>query len=63
MATQVKMGRQPLKLVQEVETQCNSTFDMVQRLYELHESIAAAMESLYTDVNSLFGTDFEIISQ
>lgn len=30
-AAQVKTGRQPLKLVQEVETRRNSTTDMVQQ--------------------------------
>ncbi|XP_073724310.1 E3 SUMO-protein ligase ZBED1-like [Misgurnus anguillicaudatus] len=43
---QERMGKQPLQLVQEVETRWNSTHDMLQRLLDLQEPVGAALASL-----------------
>ncbi|XP_076134518.1 E3 SUMO-protein ligase ZBED1-like [Alosa pseudoharengus] len=60
---QERMGRQTLKLVQEVETRWNSTHDMLQRLLDLREPVGAALASLSSDIMPLSSVDFEVISQ
>ncbi|KAI2643784.1 E3 SUMO-protein ligase ZBED1 [Labeo rohita] len=47
---QERMGRQPLKLLQEVDTRWNSTHDMLQRLIDLREPVGAALASLSNDI-------------
>lgn len=46
-----QMGRQPHKMIIEVETRWNSTFVMLERLYELRELVGAALASLKTEVS------------
>ncbi|RXN09838.1 zinc finger BED domain-containing 4-like protein [Labeo rohita] len=46
---QEKMGRQPLKILQEVDTRWNSTHDMLQRLINLKEPVGAALDGLSSD--------------
>jgi len=43
------MGRPSLKMIQKVETRWNSTFDMLQRLYEQREPVGAALANLNSD--------------
>ncbi|XP_067293402.1 E3 SUMO-protein ligase ZBED1-like [Pseudorasbora parva] len=60
---QERMGRQPLKLLQEVDTRWNSTHDMLQRLIDLREPVGAALASLSSDIMPLSSADFDIISE
>ncbi|KAL0161617.1 hypothetical protein M9458_045342, partial [Cirrhinus mrigala] len=60
---QERMGRQPLKLLQEVDTRWNSTHDMLQRLIDLREPVGAALASLSNDIMPLSSADFDIISE
>ncbi len=57
------MGRQTLKLIQEVETRWNSTFDMLQRLYDLREPVAAAISNLNCDTALLTSSEYNIIQE
>ncbi|XP_016320206.1 zinc finger BED domain-containing protein 4-like isoform X1 [Sinocyclocheilus anshuiensis] len=50
---QQQMGRPTLKLLQEVETRWNSTFQMLHRLVELKEPVRAALASLATEIPPL----------
>ena len=47
------MGRPVLKLIQEVDTRWNSTYHMLQRVYDLREPVGAALAGLHTDVAPL----------
>lgn len=38
------MGRPPLKLIQEVETRWNSTFDMLQQLHDQREPVGCTFQ-------------------
>ncbi|KAL1254917.1 hypothetical protein QQF64_012978 [Cirrhinus molitorella] len=60
---QERMGRQPLKLIQEVDTRWNSTHDMLQRFIDLREPVGAALANLSSDIMPLSSADFEIISE
>ncbi|XP_051953602.1 zinc finger BED domain-containing protein 4-like [Xyrauchen texanus] len=57
------MGRPSLKMIQEVETRWNSTFDMLQRLYEQREPVAAALANLNSDTAPLTSLEYDIIQQ
>ncbi|XP_065152040.1 zinc finger BED domain-containing protein 4-like [Paramisgurnus dabryanus] len=57
------MGRPTLKLIQEVDTRWNSTFDMLQRLYDQREPVAAALSNLNNDTAPLTSIDYDIIQQ
>lgn len=57
------MGRPKKKLIQEVETRWNSTFFMLQRIYEEREAVGAALTSLNTNVTPLNSGQFEVIAQ
>ncbi|KAK0147477.1 Zinc finger BED domain-containing protein 1 [Merluccius polli] len=45
-AVQKQMGRPVLKMIIEVDTRWNSTFSMLQRLYEVREPVGAALGSV-----------------
>lgn len=57
------MGRQDLKLIQEVETRWNSTYHMLHRLHDLREPVAAALAGLPTDIMALCSEHYEIIRE
>ncbi|KAL1264164.1 hypothetical protein QQF64_004519 [Cirrhinus molitorella] len=57
------MGRQPLKLIQEVDTRWNSTHDMLQRFIDLREPVGAALASLSSDIMPLSSANFDTISE
>lgn len=56
------MGRPVLKLIQEVETRWNSTFNMLQRLFHERELVGAALAGLNTDIAPLSSRHLNIIS-
>ncbi|XP_077436178.1 zinc finger BED domain-containing protein 4-like [Vanacampus margaritifer] len=52
-----------LKLIQEVETRWNSTFHMLQRMYNLREAVGAALAGLDTDITPLTSHQLRLISE
>ncbi len=62
-AIQIQLRKKPIKLIQEVDTRWNSTFLMLERLYEQHEPVSLALASLSSTITPLTGQQFEIISQ
>nr|XP_033482545.1 zinc finger BED domain-containing protein 1-like [Epinephelus lanceolatus] len=56
---QEQMNRPVKKLIQEVDTRWNSTFLMLQRLFEERQSVGAALATLRTDVRPLSSEDYE----
>ena len=50
------------KLIQEVETRWNSTFHMLQRLFEERQAVGTALATLRTDVRPLTSEDYDTIS-
>ncbi|KAL0973170.1 hypothetical protein UPYG_G00199880 [Umbra pygmaea] len=56
-------SHQALQLIQEVQTRWNSTFDMLQRLYDQREPVAAALSNLNNDTAPLTSLEYEIIQQ
>ncbi|KAI7793204.1 hypothetical protein IRJ41_008117 [Triplophysa rosa] len=59
---QQQMGRATLKLLQEVETRWNSTFQMLHCLVELKEPVGAALASLATEIPPLSSNEFTSVS-
>lgn len=60
---QEQLGMSQPKLLQEVETQWNSTYLMLQCLYYQSEPIAAALANLSTEITPLSSDDLEAINQ
>ncbi|XP_076870081.1 E3 SUMO-protein ligase ZBED1-like [Brachyhypopomus gauderio] len=60
---QEQMGRSTLKLIQEVETRWNSTFAMLQRLYQEREPVGAALVTLKTDLTPLTSEEYHTINE
>lgn len=54
--------RTNLKLLQEVETRWNSTFQMLQRLVELREPVCTTLASLEMDIASLTPEEYNIVT-
>ena len=52
------MGKPKLKLIQEVETRWNSTFQMLQRLVEQREPVGAALGGLVSDIPALTSEEY-----
>ena len=59
---QKSTGREPMKLIQEVDTRWNSTHDMFQRLYEERQTVGSALAVLTTDVRPLASEDYETMA-
>ncbi|XP_077407367.1 zinc finger BED domain-containing protein 4-like isoform X2 [Vanacampus margaritifer] len=60
---QMKPTEPVLKLIQEVETRWNSTFHMLQRMYNLREAVGAALAGLDTDITPLTSQELRLISE
>lgn len=56
---QQQLGRGGKKLKLEVDTRWNSTLEMLQRLYEERDAVAAALASLNTDLTPLTNEQYE----
>ncbi|KAL0992930.1 hypothetical protein UPYG_G00101080 [Umbra pygmaea] len=60
---QGQLGRPERKLVQEVDSRWNSSFSMLECLFDQRESVAAALSTLDTDIIPLGSADYEAIHQ
>lgn len=60
---QEQMGRPVKKLILEVDTRWNSTYLMLQRIYEEREPVGAALATLRTDVAPLTSEEYQAISE
>lgn len=60
---QMQMGRQPQKLIMEVDTRWNSTYLMLERLFKLREPVAADLATLKADVSPLTSHENETIEE
>ncbi|CAM4665410.1 unnamed protein product [Leuciscus chuanchicus] len=58
---QEQMGRPVLKMIIEVDTRWNSTFNMLERLYQLREPVGAALASLKTDITPPTALEYEAV--
>ncbi|XP_077086696.1 uncharacterized protein LOC143738592 [Siphateles boraxobius] len=58
---QEQMGRPVLKMIIEVETRWNSTYNMLGRLYQLREPVGAALASLKTDITPPTALEYEAV--
>ncbi|XP_076844433.1 uncharacterized protein LOC143489357 [Brachyhypopomus gauderio] len=58
---QEHMRKPKKKLIQEVETRWNSTFQMLERVAELGEPVGAALAALQTDIPALTSDDYNNI--
>ncbi|CAJ1059692.1 zinc finger BED domain-containing protein 1-like [Xyrichtys novacula] len=59
---QKSTGRETMKLIQEVDTRWNSTYDMFQRLYEERQTVGSALAVLTTKVRPLASEDYETMA-
>ncbi|KAL7881157.1 hypothetical protein AOLI_G00080050 [Acnodon oligacanthus] len=59
---QEQMGKPKHKLIREVDTRWNSTFSVLQRLYEPQQPLAASLPSLNTDLMVFSSEEFEPIN-
>ncbi|KAL2081038.1 hypothetical protein ACEWY4_022891 [Coilia grayii] len=59
---QEQMQRPLHKLIQEVDTRWNSTYHMLQRIFEERQAVGAALATLRTDVTPLSSEDYESIT-
>lgn len=57
-----QMWRPPLKLIQEVETRRDSSFQMLQRLVDQRELVWAALVGLNSDIPSLTSDEYTNIT-
>ncbi|XP_030578793.1 uncharacterized protein LOC115775401 [Archocentrus centrarchus] len=56
------MGRPSLKLIQEADTCWNSTYHMLQHVYDLREPLGAALAGLHPDITPLSSEQYDIIA-
>ena len=62
-AVQKQMGRPVLKMIIEVDTRWNSTFRMLQCLYEVREPVGAALAYLRTDITPPTSLEYATIKE
>lgn len=60
---QEQMGRPALKLIQEVDTRWNNTFQMLQCVHELREPIGAPLAGLHTDICPLSSEQYDLMAE
>ncbi|KAM4534867.1 E3 SUMO-protein ligase ZBED1-like isoform 1-T1 [Fundulus diaphanus] len=60
---QQQMGRPTLKLINEVPTRWNSTYEMLSRLHDEKEAVWVSLASLKTDLTPLTADEFTIIGE
>ncbi|XP_061926446.1 E3 SUMO-protein ligase ZBED1-like [Entelurus aequoreus] len=60
---QQQMGRPTLKLINEVATRWNSTYEMLSRLHDEKESVWVSLASLKTDWTPLTADEFNIVGE
>nr|XP_054593165.1 zinc finger BED domain-containing protein 4-like [Nothobranchius furzeri] len=60
---QQQMGRPTLKLVTEVPTRWNSTYQMLSRLHDEKEAVWVSLASLQTDLTPLTADEFNILKE
>ncbi|XP_061884642.1 zinc finger BED domain-containing protein 4-like [Entelurus aequoreus] len=60
---QQQMGRPTLKLINEVATRWNSTYEMLSRLHDEKESVWVSLASLKTDLTPLTADEFDIVGE
>ncbi|XP_061905499.1 E3 SUMO-protein ligase ZBED1-like [Entelurus aequoreus] len=60
---QQQMGRPTLKLINEVATRWNSTYEMLSRLHDEKESVWVSLASLKTDLTPLTADEFNIVGE
>ncbi|KAJ0002710.1 hypothetical protein NQD34_007859 [Periophthalmus magnuspinnatus] len=60
---QTMMSKPQHKLIQEVETQWNSFYDMMARLYEQREPVGASLATLHTNLLPLSSADYNTIQE
>ncbi|CAG6011521.1 unnamed protein product [Menidia menidia] len=60
---QEQIGQPALKLVQEVDSRWNRTYQKLQRVYELREPGGAVLAGLRTDVAPLSSEQYSIIAE
>ncbi|XP_052406871.1 E3 SUMO-protein ligase ZBED1-like [Carassius gibelio] len=58
---QEQMGRPVLKMIIEVDTRWNSTYNMLERVYQLREPVGAALASLKTDITPPTALEYEAV--
>ena len=56
---QEQLNRPVMKFIQEVDTHWNSTFLMLQRLFQERQAVGAALATLTTDVTPMSSEDYE----
>ncbi|XP_075999197.1 E3 SUMO-protein ligase ZBED1-like [Genypterus blacodes] len=60
---QRQMGRPVLKMIIEVDTRWNSTYSMLERLYDLREPVGAALASLRTEITLPTSLEYATIKE
>lgn len=58
-----QLGKPQLKLIQEVETRWNSSYNILQRLFQQIEPVGAALASLTIDISPISSEEYGIISE
>jgi len=58
---QEQIGRPALKMIIEVDTRWNSTYNMLERLYQLREPVGAALASLKTNITPPTALEYEAV--
>jgi len=63
LVVQNQMGKPNHKLIQEVETRWNSTYAMLERLFDQREPVGAALVTLKTSLISLTSEEYQTVNE